>query len=452
MRWIVSLALAAAVSMGMATEASAQFTRDRGAEDRPPSAEAVQELARAAVAGAALDCAVTESRFGGRGRITNPETGQPVTVNALEVRCEQGTGYVLLAGEGFNQAQTCLVAGVARDQALAAGQPEPQYCQLPSNADQLGLVRPLVAASGFQCEVQDLALILVTSTGLSRYEVACAGADGLWLDAATGSSTPENVYTCIQIANSGESCRLTDVNEQRGWLTGLSAANGRTCEATGHRFVGNTATSRFYEVACADGTGFMLRTTSVNQFEAVIECAQAIRIGNGCSLTTVDSAAVEAANATRFRDMLTAAGIACDYRAVGNALRETGGAQRTVVEFQCADRPLGLVVAFGAEGGTTEALDCIASDTRFGRCALVSREVLTQRLTEMLRTRDSGCNVTEFKVLGRTNDGSAQIIEVSCVGQQGLIGEFNSDRRTVGTLQTCAQARQVGDECTLPEG
>ena len=124
-------------------------------------------------------------------------------------------------------------------------------------------------------------------------------------------------------------------------MASLAAASGRSCEATQARFVGQGDNRRYYEVACAGAPGFMVRTNNDNGFEAVVECADAMGIAGGCTLT--DAATVAETANQRFQTMLADAGVTCQYQAHGTPQQEAEGARRLVVEYQCSDRPWGLV-------------------------------------------------------------------------------------------------------------
>lgn len=453
MRRFRLLAVAATVAGLFATPTMAQI--GRLANETLTGAPNEQELAdqsRRAITSANVTCEPVEFRWGGSGRIQegdNPEN--LVDVSVYEVRCASGAGYLLGATAARVNAQPCIEAALARRLAEAEEvQNLPQVCQLPSNANQAGYVQTFVDASGAVCRVEEAELLAVTTTGISRYEVGCASGDGLWVDMMRGSSTPDSIYTCLQVTSLGETCRYTTAAESQAWAAAMVTQGGQSCTPTGARFVGGNETHRYYEVACQSGNGYMIRTGLSNSFDQLISCTDAISIGTGCTLTAVAARAP----GQQFRDLLTSNSVACAYEQHAQPRRETSGAQRYVVEYRCSDRPYGLVAFLPAEPGQGEVMqmDCIKAEIVLrSRCSLTDRSILMTAISQAIRSDGRNCQVEEFQNLGGAS-GGGDVVEVRCAAgsdSSGYLLELSSDRRSVGQLQTCAQARAVGDRCEL---
>src|SRR5690606_1312531 len=118
---------------------------------------------------------------------------------------------------------------------------------------------------------------------------------------------------CLEVVQAGATCRMTTEAEQTETVARLASPANRPCEATAARFAGLNDSGRFYELACAQGSGFMFRTDAEGAFQEAYDCAAAQGIGGGCSLTdaAVISASVQSAEQAR----LAQAGLTCDYQA-----------------------------------------------------------------------------------------------------------------------------------------
>src|SRR5690606_34624735 len=138
---------------------------------------------------------------------------------------------------------------------------------------------------------------------------------------------------------------------------------------------------------CADGVGFMVRTTSGNAFESVIECSAAGGIAGGCTLS--EGAAIAAVSAEELQARLASAGISCDYVDNRSPRQELEGDRRTVIEFSCSDRPWGLVAFLPNASGSPEDIDCLTAQARIGGCSLTTKSMLIDNLNVLVRDRPS---------------------------------------------------------------
>lgn len=441
-----ALALAAMVLTPMSAEAQ-QASRTRRAAEAPPAAEVLAD-ARVAVQRTQLNCDVSEARWLGRNNENH---------TLYEVACTGGPGYLVLDAT-TPQTVPC-IANNASVEARRAADPEAEagvLCELEANTDLTRVVQPFIAASGIACTVDGARWIGQTSAGQDRYEIGCAGADGYWLEVNTAAGTVHRTLSCLQVVGAGATCGLTTPAEQAAWVASLAASSGRACAATQARFVGQGEGRRYYEVACSDGPGFMVRTGDDNAFQAVVECADAAGIGGGCTLT--DAATVAATAGQRYQQMLADAGVTCAYQANGTPRQEAEGARRLVVEYQCSDRPWGLV-AFLPQGGQGELLtiDCLAASQLIGGCQLTANSVISERLTGLMSARQRPCTVAEFRRTGTVeSDDPARgtpggdVVELRCEDGSGFIAVVRPERNEIGRVQSCeTSARNDGEECQL---
>ena len=437
----VAAGIAAVALVAAPTFAQAQ---SRAPRTNAPSQADVEASVRTIIATHSLPCSVSAARLIGR----NSE-GRGL----YEVACTAAPGFLLVESDP-PQTVNCF-ANNASVAARRAEDPEADAgaeCVIESNLDIAAAIAPVVQRSGLNCQTEGARWVGLTNTGLDRYEVGCAGTDGYWLD-VTADGSVETSRPCLEVIVAGGTCQLTTPQEQTAAVLAFAAGSGRTCDATAARFVGANQTTgqRYYEVGCADGAGFMVRTDSNRAFEDVVECAAASGVAGGCTLTD-QSTALAAANAA-MGARLAAAGITCDITGMGAPGMETGGDRRSVVEFACADRPLGLVAFLPNGAGTPNQLDCLSADSRL-RCHLTPRAGIIERLNSLMSQRTAACAVQDFRYDGRVGEGEGEfvgdIVELKCAEGPGYISVISFDRSRIVAAQTCGMsAARDGVRCEL---
>lgn len=428
-------------------DASAQ-TRTRASGNVPGQTE-INESVRNIIQRDRLTCEFQSARFIGR----NSEDR-----TLYEVACANGPGFLLLDTEP-SQTINC-IANNASVAAARAADPNAQTgaeCTIERNLDTVGAVGPYAQQADLTCTVDQARWMGQTSAGEQRYEIGCANAVGYWLD-VNAQGEVSNPMSCLEVTNAGGSCQFTTAQESAAWIAALAAPSGRTCQATTGRYVGlNRDTGvRYYEVGCSEGPGFMVRTTANNTFEAVVECAAATGVAGGCTLS--DTSAIQAAAASEYRTRLEQAGIACAFVSNGTPRQETAGDRRTVVEYECSDRPWGLVAFLPNGSGSPEEIDCLMGDARIGGCSITTKPAIVERLNALMTARGRECQVVDFRTLGSVdnedaNDPSSRggdVVEVRCAQGEGLVVVVRTDRSEIGRVQTCATyAQRGGEACEL---
>lgn len=437
---LVAAAVAAVMMIGTPLTASAQ-TRTRGTT---PAQSQVDEALRMIIQRDRLPCEYGSGRFIGR----NNE-GRTL----YEVGCRGAPGFLLLDNDPATTINC--IANNASVAARRAEDPDAEVgaeCTIAENTDVVGSVAAYVQAAGITCAVDQARWVGATNAGDQRYEVGCPGADGFWFDAIAAGGVG-NVMPCLQVAAAGGTCQFSPSSEQAAWVASLAAPAGRSCPATTARFVGANGQTgqRYYEVGCADGVGFMVRTNGSNGFESVIECAAAGGIAGGCTLS--DTSAVATASAEELQSRLAAANIPCGYIENRAPRQETSGDRRTVVEFACTDRPWGLVAFLPNGSGSPEEIDCLMAEARIGGCALTTRAMMIDGLNILAGNRPtlSSCIVTDYRMVGRLSGAEAgsgelsgDVVELRCENGTGYIAVVRPDRSAIVQSQTCAVSEQRG--------
>jgi hypothetical protein len=449
----VIMLLALAVPAAARTQDVAPKDAPAAVEDAPPPipnggpqlAQPSPVDPRTLVAATGVVCDIGAVRAVDVSAVKGAQAGQ---LAAWEVACTKRFGFIL-AGSANGRlsaplAYSCpgLVASEATARKLGFN------CELKENLDLLPVAQGLADAAGARCTVS-----AVKWRGWSprqmmdAYELACAPGQQGWMLVVPRGPAPLSAQTCLQLTNTA--CQLTTREQTLAWVAQRAAKAGKPCEVFDAGYVGKGRTDGvdYYEVVCQGGDGFVMAVTPDGEFKRMITCEEAAGLGAGC--TRSDPQIVFAGLIGKLR----ATGLDCvvaHARLVGHA--RDG---REVAEFECLDRPQGLMVALpGASGAPVDAVDCLAASHFQSTCQFTSLEAQKALLTRTLRAAGVSCNVSAFAFIGTSGDPPpAQMFEVACSGAPGYIVAISYDYSRVSSRSTCAQvarSRRTDLSCTLP--
>lgn len=438
----------AAPTAAMASAAALQTatrTRQRGQQSSgaPRTGPEVQAEAQAVLTATNTICNVVDA--------VSP--GSAGDINIYEVACTEGLGYLLTDGAEPTSRNCIIVAQQAEDARAADPRAAPQVtCELPENQNTDQIMAGYIQAAGITCQVDETRWIGRTQAGEERYEVSCAGADGYWLR-VNSRGEYEGRLECVEVLSGGGQCTLTTPEEQLATYQARFASNAPgACAVEQGRYVGGNEQYRFYEVKCAEGTGFIAQTDVNGGFMEARDCARPQLVPDGCTLTDA-SAAVAEAQGQRVA-ALAQIGKTCtvtEERIVAVESPPDGSPGRELYEFSCSEQPLGLVGFFPPTpgAGEVEAFDCFTLDSRGVECQFTSRIDILDTLNRMIAAGNRNCDVSDYRVVARMGDNDGDVAEVKCSDGRGWFGEFPDSREVTGQLIPCAAAARQGDECVL---
>jgi hypothetical protein len=263
--------------------------------------------------------------------------GQTKDKTLLEVACQEGSGYIVVASVPLDaakpvDAQNCL----AYDEADSAVK-----CTLTDRASRLAVVERYVTEAKNGCVVKDRRYIGAAKDGSDFFESSCEDGKGYIYKINAGHVT-ESV-DCAKAQSYLGGCTLTDsrkaATEQAALYTRLAKEAGSSCDVETYAVFPATGAKDVVELACKDGKG------AVGIFEAagkgqVVDCGHAPLIGYRCSLSK-----------DKGYDLLTA-----DLRMMDKkqcVVSNAGPAGRTasgsgVLEVACSDGLPGWVIEYNS--------------------------------------------------------------------------------------------------------
>lgn len=436
-----AIGLAAALALGALIPA-AVISAPKESKDKPKvdakAREAGMKEAPALIQVAVPSCSVTDARLIGADKKTN--------TSYYEVACQDGLGFALIAKKDTApQAYTCLESS----QPAADGKPSALACILPGNEDPKAGLKPFVAKAGISCDIEN-ARSIGSGAKNSYFEVACKGGTGYIVQTTNPAAVAGDVVanSCLLYEDGASvSCKLTDKATQLAIVDTLAAASGKTCQVKDKRYVLSTKSDNYFEVACADGKGYMLQQTATSGALArAIDCAQAAFVGGGCTLT--DSVAAQTEQAGLYTKLAKKGGFDCEVEKYG--MLPSADNKKEVVELKCSNRPDGAIAIFST--GPAVIYDCLFAEVNGYRCSFSKQNAHFARLSADLKAYGKGsCEVSDVRLVGR-NDSDGYF-EVACSdGLPGWVMSYpvNTPNPKSKEILACSQAKGIGGGCKLP--
>jgi hypothetical protein len=432
----IILALAAPISLlGSATTIAAPKKEKEAAvapgaiaeKDRTRGMAEAPEIAKAG----GLACTITDARF----ILTDTKT----KTNYYEVVCDQGMGYVLIADPAKPPA-TMAPCFEANKPVGEKQQPSPLTCRLPGNLDLQAQLAVYVAKSGKACTIEKTRYIGSSPTK-TFIELACAGGSGYVLATAAPANLSGEVdlNNCLNYeAGQTISCEMSDRAAQLAVVDTLMAGSGKACAVKDKRYVLSSKTgSNWYEVACQDGSGYMIEQAAAGTLARALVCADADFVGGGCTMT--DSRAAKTEQNELYGRLAGKAGFQCDVDSYG-VFTVPG---KEVVELKCKNRPDGAIAEF--KGSTGVIYNCAIAEAQGYRCSFTKKDLAYAQVTKDLKAlKDTACVVGNTRTMEKATDATVYV-EAACTDGAGsyVIGYQRGGVKATEVL-ACSQAKSLG--------
>ena len=437
-----AIGLSAALAVALLAPV-AVISAPKAAKDKPPavdakSRDAGMKEAPALIATIGLSCTLADARKIGEDKKTSS--------SYYEVACSDGMGYALAKDkDGAGKAYTCLESTTTE----ADGKPSGLSCILPANANPKAAFVPFLAKAGANCEIEN-ARPIGSAAKNSYYEFACKGGAGFILQTSNPAQLSSDVVatSCLLYEEGGNvSCRLTTRATQLALVDGLNAASDRKCEIKDRRYMLSTKTDNYFEIACADGKGYVAQqTAATGALAKSIDCTQAGFIGGGCTMTDTVAAMTEQNNL--YTKLAAKAGFDCKVEKYG--MLPTNDNRKEVVELKCSNQTAGAIAIFSAT--ESKIYDCVTSELNGYRCTFSKANSEFARLSADLDGFGKGsCDVSEVRVVG--SNATEGFLEVACSdGLPGwvLVYPVGVVKPKAKDFMSCTQAKGVGGGCKLP--
>lgn len=268
--------------------------------------------------------------------------GQTKQNTFVEVACQDGAGYVLIASSPLDvtkpaQAQNCLNFDDAGGNVK---------CELTDKASRLAVVDRYAQAANNACVVNERRYVGATQDGAEFYEASCQDGKGYIYKVSKGALA--QTWNCGQAQGILGGCTLTDARqataEQASLYTRLAKNAGSNCEVDRYALFPMRGQEEVVELACKDGSGGIGVFPATGKGQ-VLDCGRALAAGYKCSLTK-DTGYARLTEDLRKFDQKTCV--------VSNARPAAKTQKGTVlVEVACADGYKGYMIEYATSPTVT---------------------------------------------------------------------------------------------------
>ncbi|HEV2363857.1 MAG TPA: hypothetical protein VGS12_06615 [Caulobacteraceae bacterium] len=349
-----------------------------------------------------------------------------------------------------------LVSSLVPSRAAAASAPS---ISKDERAKGMAAAPALISAAGADCQLADARFIgqnkdPKTKTTSDFYEVACTGNEGLIFDKS--DDQPPSVFTCAETSvpqpngkPNNLACILPGNLDPKAGLEPYIAKSGVACTPTKLRPIGHNAQLSVFEIACQNGQGFVLQTSSPPKRTEPAKMIPCIGIPEGanisCTLTTRES------QLAMVDQLVAQSGKPCvvkDRRYIG-AATATGD---MYYEVACQDGK-GYVLETTPNGGFKQAIDCAGAEGIGGGCTLTNaREAETAQAglySQLAAKAGFNCSVSKYAPLP-ANVAGKEVVELVCSNRpDGAIAMFPTTGTQAAEIYDCAHSELKGFRCAF---
>jgi hypothetical protein len=309
----------------------------------------------------------------------------------------------------------------------------------------------LAKSAGLACNVTDARFIVQDAKAKTNfYEVTCDQGMGYVVIADPAKPAP-TLAACFE-ANKpvGEkqqpsplACKLPGNANLDAQLAPYVAKSGVACTVAKTRYIGASPAKTFIEVACDNGSGFIMITGAPANVEAGADMSNCLNYeaGSAVACTMTDKAAQLAI----VDKLMAGSGKACVLKDKRFVLSTKSGSNW--FEAACQDGS-GYMVEQASTGALARALTCADADFVAGGCTLTdARAAKTEQngLYGRLATAAGfKCDVEQYGVFSVP---AKEVVELKCKDRpDGAIAEFKGSS---GTVYNCAIAEAQGYRCSF---
>jgi len=316
------------------------------------------------------------------------------------------------------------------------------------------LLQPLLDRGTKGCTVTQ-AKVMGAASNADLYEVACQSGVGAFVNAAVPQTATSAVTVTPCLALEGlaaaSRCTLTTPEANMAPFKDLATKAEKPCTVTKDRFVGATSDgSMYFEYACSDNSGFMIKADASGAFKSQIACINATTLGSGCTLT--DAVAATASLRAGYTTTAKSGGFDCNVSKFG-AFAAKADSPYEAIEIGCDNRADSAVIL--KTPAKTTVVNCLRAFTEGYRCAMSNNNAVYPALTDQLKNAKnvsknySSCDVNN----ARSRGASARYayIEVACAdGTPGFVIQYALGEPAPFDIILCSQAGGIGG-CQMTE-
>jgi hypothetical protein len=310
----------------------------------------------------------------------------------------------------------------------------------------------VIAAAGVDCQLADARFIgenvdAKTKAKSDFYEFACTGNVGVVVDKAP---IGPQVFTCMETSEPGPdgkpnnlACILPANLDTKAGLVPYIAKAGTPCTIDKARALGHSPNNTVYEVACHEGTGYILMVSAPPRLDkpaTMKPCVVYADTSNvKCELTD------RTAQLSVVDRLIGQSGKPCavkDRSFIGTA--QSGD---LYFEVACQDGK-GYILDQAANGSLAKAIDCLNTDMCKMTDTRVAQTEQAGLYTKLARKAGFECDVNKYGPFNTNRTDHADVVELSCNNRpDGAVAIFPATG--AGVIYDCAHSELEGFRCSF---
>lgn len=241
-------------------------------DDLPEEPAEIRDHAQTALNRAQKRCRVVDAVVLGR---------DPDNAPVFEAACEQGPGYLVVAGTPPRAVECAEAAQGTGHRDRDTDADVINECQLPGNGMTVEQIAAYARRAGVSCDIDEGVVVGRHNAG-AVIEVGCRGDAGYWI---TRENREWRRVPCFKVRPEEGGCRFTSAAEKAGSMTARlvgTAAEG--CRVEDTRYVGRAGERDYVEAKCQGGNGYMLEVAPDEAVSNAWSCETAATVAGGCRL------------------------------------------------------------------------------------------------------------------------------------------------------------------------
>jgi hypothetical protein len=290
----------------------------------------------------------------------------------------------------------------------------------------------------------------------SFIEVACSEGLGYVIQAKTDGSVPVT-YDCVAtsapaIGPDGKQtknslgCLLPGNANPMAGLQPLVAKSGSQCAVDKARYIGQSPTTAYYEVACKTGAGIVLLAAlpaTADRKITNMSCVSFGQSGRNCELTTPEQ------NLAPIKAMMAKSGKTCEINNTRFVLATIDGSEYYELACQAGD---GYMLQVQGEA-LAKTIKCADAAFVGGGCTLTdAREAETQQAglySSIAKKAGFDCDVAKYAAFP-VQGNDKEVVELACKNRaDGAVGIFPTSAGVKPQILDCVRSQLTGYRCSF---
>jgi len=336
---------------------------------------------------------------------------------------------------------------------------------VPEAQRKIGMAKApeIIAKSGLACGLTDARFVGSSDekkdgvkVTTAFFEVACSEGLGYIIQAKTDGSVPLT-YDCVAtsapvIGADGKpqknslGCLLPANANPVAGLQPLVAKTGSHCVVDKARYIGQSPTSAYYELACQSGAGMVMLAglpATADRKITAMSCVAFGQSGKSCELTTPEQ------NLEPIKAMMAKSNKACDISGTRYVLSTVDGSEYYEIACQSGE---GFMLQVKAEE-LAKTIKCAEAAFVGGGCTLTdAREAETQQAglySSLAKKAGFDCDVAKYAAFA-VQGNDKEVVEMACKNRpDGAVGIFPTSAGVKPQILDCVRSQLSGYRCSF---